>query len=108
MARGGPVDDKKLAILSHLRGVDIGGDAGKLRINGKVFDRGGYLMPGATLAVNRTGRPEPVGGGRLTREDARMIATELAKVIPTTIRITDIYGGLQGIRKQNRRGLGLG
>ena len=26
-----------------------------------VFDRGGWLMPGATLAVNNTGRPEPVG-----------------------------------------------
>ena len=25
------------------------------------FDRGGWLMPGATLAVNNTGRPERVG-----------------------------------------------
>ena len=30
---------------------------------GKVFDKGGWLMPGATLAVNNTGRPERVGGG---------------------------------------------
>jgi hypothetical protein len=102
MARGGAVDDKMLAALSRLRGVDIGGDAGKLRINGKVFDRGGYLMPGATLAVNRTGRPEPVGAGRLTREDARMIAQELAKVIPTTVAVDDIVGGLR--RKQGRYG----
>jgi hypothetical protein len=107
MARGGPVDDKKLAVLSQLRGVDIGGDAGKLRINGKVFDRGGYLMPGATLAVNRTGRPEPVGGGRLSREDARMIAQELAKVIPTTVQVVDVQAGLLK-RKRNTGGVALG
>jgi hypothetical protein len=107
MARGGPVDDKKLAVLSRLRGVDIGGDAGKLRINGKVFDRGGYLMPGATLAINRTGRPERVGAGRLSREDARMIAQELAKVIPSTVRVVDIQGGLLK-RKRDRGGAALG
>jgi cell wall-associated NlpC family hydrolase len=107
MARGGPVDDKKLAVLSQLRGVDVGGDAGKLRINGKVFDRGGYLMPGATLAVNRTGRPEPVGAGRLTLQDARMIAAELARVIPTTIRVDDVHQGLRGLRNRRQRGLGL-
>jgi cell wall-associated NlpC family hydrolase len=28
----------------------------------KSFDKGGWLMPGATMAINRTGRPEPVGG----------------------------------------------
>ena len=26
-----------------------------------LFDKGGFLKPGATLAVNRTGSPEPVG-----------------------------------------------
>jgi len=30
--------------------------------NRRVFDSGGYLMPGYTLAYNGTGRPEPVGG----------------------------------------------
>jgi hypothetical protein len=28
-----------------------------------VFDKGGWLQPGLTLAANNTGRPEPVGGG---------------------------------------------
>lgn len=27
-----------------------------------TYDRGGWLMPGLTLAANNTGRPEPVGG----------------------------------------------
>lgn len=40
-----------------------------LRSGGLSFDQGGWLMPGVTLAVNNTGRPEPVGaaiGGRGT------------------------------------------
>jgi hypothetical protein len=91
MARGGLVDERMIAALALL-GADIGGDAGRLRVNGKVFDRGGWLMPGATLAVNRTGRPEPVGFD----EDrlARKIAAELAKVIPSTISVRDIQAGM--------------
>jgi cell wall-associated NlpC family hydrolase len=61
LARGGRVDAELLARYAQLRGLDVGGDQGRLRIDGKVFDQGGYLMPGATLAVNRTGQPEPVG-----------------------------------------------
>jgi hypothetical protein len=30
------------------------------------YDRGGWLPPGVSLAVNNTGRPEPVGGGGVT------------------------------------------
>jgi hypothetical protein len=61
LARGGRVDQEMVARFAALAGLDIGGDAGRMRINGKVLDRGGWLMPGTTLATNRTGRPEPVG-----------------------------------------------
>jgi tape measure domain-containing protein len=61
LARGGKVDQEMVARFAALAGLDIGGDAGRMRINGKVLDRGGWLMPGTTLATNRTGRPEPVG-----------------------------------------------
>jgi TP901 family phage tail tape measure protein len=109
LAKGGRIDQEMLARFALLTGADIGGDAGRTRINGKVFDRGGWLMPGATLAVNRTGRPEPVGtAGRLSRADARMIAEELAKVIPTTVSVDDIHTGLRAKRGRNRVGLGLG
>ena len=53
LAKGGAVLDPRM--------FDIGGDPGRLRINGKVFDRGGMLQPGATLAVNTTGSAEPIG-----------------------------------------------
>jgi tape measure domain-containing protein len=59
MARGGAVDWRLFDLLTR-SGADIGGDAGRLRINGKVLDSGGWLMPGTTLATNRTGRPERV------------------------------------------------
>jgi hypothetical protein len=112
LAGGGAVGQ-----LARTPGVDVSGDAAALNLTfgklfkgwrgGKVFDRGGYLMPGATLAVNRTGRPEPVGAGRITREDARMIAQELAKVIPTTVQVTDVQGALLR-RKRAIGGASLG
>jgi hypothetical protein len=104
MARGGLVDERVVAALALL-GADIGGDAGRLRVNGKVFDNGGYLMPGATLAVNRTGRPEPVG----LDEDrlARKIAAELARVMPTTVSVADVHAGLLR-RKRQQGGVALG
>jgi hypothetical protein len=92
LARGGRVDEELLARFAQMRGLDIGGDAGRLRINGKVFDRGGYLMPGATLAVNRTGRPERVGGPvELSPATIKALAAELRvnrriELAPATIR----------------------
>jgi TP901 family phage tail tape measure protein len=62
MARGGLVgglDPRTLDWLAKQRGIAIGGDPGKLRI--ERFDAGGYLRPGLNLAYNGTGRPEPVG-----------------------------------------------
>jgi TP901 family phage tail tape measure protein len=61
LAKGGKVDPAMVARFAALAGADIGGDQGRLRVNGKVFDQGGFLPPGASVAVNRTGRPEPVG-----------------------------------------------
>lgn len=81
---------------------------GKLQAHG--YDKGGWLMPGATLAVNRTGRPEPVGApGRLTRADARMIAEELAKVIPSRISVTDLDVGVRQYQRNHGKAVvGLG
>jgi hypothetical protein len=106
LAKGGRIDEEMLARFAQLTGADIGGDAGRLRIDGKMFDRGGWLMPGATLAVNRTGRPEPVGAtGRITRADARMIAKAFAAELranPPITRIDDVHAGL--LRKRGRNG----
>lgn len=61
MAEGGPVS----AGLLEKLGLDIGGDRSGLTVDGKkvprkLFDDGGWLMPGLTLADNRTGQPELV------------------------------------------------
>jgi hypothetical protein len=80
MAKGGLVDERMLELLAKA-GADIGGDRGRLRINGKVFDAGGWLMPGATVAVNRTNKPERVmapGEPVIGRREARMIGQYVA------------------------------
>jgi hypothetical protein len=59
MARGGRIDPQLVNLFAR-SGADIGGDEGKLRINGQTFDRGGTLSPGLNLLANRTGRPEPL------------------------------------------------
>jgi TP901 family phage tail tape measure protein len=70
MAKGGLVGKLTPGTVSELLkfpGIDIGGDLAAARVALQGFDRGGWLMPGATLAVNTTGRPErvspPNGGG---------------------------------------------
>jgi hypothetical protein len=102
MAAGGKVDRELVEAFAR-SGVDIGGDPGKLRINGKVFDRGGYLRPGATLAINRTGRPERVvPGGPVVDYDrlANAIVEALARR-PPTVSVDDIHTGL--LKKKNGR-----
>jgi tape measure domain-containing protein len=37
------------------------------------FDSGGWLPPGVSLAVNRTGHPEPIGWDQLGREPSQVI-----------------------------------
>ena len=68
MASGGLVEQRAVATLAQL-GLDVGGDPGRLRVNGQTFDRGGTLSPGLNLLANRTGRPEPLvpagGSGRV-------------------------------------------
>jgi hypothetical protein len=62
LAQGGAVEREMLAAYANLAGVSIGGDPGALRVNGfGTFDRGGWLRPGLTMAMNATGRSEPVG-----------------------------------------------
>jgi TP901 family phage tail tape measure protein len=84
LAKGGPVEALDKLERLALAGADIGGDAGRLRINGKTFDAGGWLMPGTTVAHNRTGRPErvlPPGPVVDERRLAKMIAEELAAAL---------------------------
>jgi hypothetical protein len=59
------------------------------------FDKGGYLMPGATLAVNRTGRPERVGGGGgpTVRLEIRTGSGQLDRALADSIRATVRDGG---------------
>lgn len=60
LAEGGLVNTEML----RRAGIDIGGDPSGITINGKpvpfgVYDTGGYLPEGLSLAYNGTGRPEP-------------------------------------------------
>jgi hypothetical protein len=60
LADGGLVNAEML----RRAGIDIGGDPSGITINGKpvpfgVYDTGGYLPEGLSLAYNGTGRPEP-------------------------------------------------
>lgn len=61
MAQGGPVDGKLLTKL----GLDVGGDPSGMTVDGrkvpyKLFDDGGWLAPGLSIADNRTGGYERV------------------------------------------------
>lgn len=87
--------------LAAARGVFPGGVAGDLLLGGakrlaagipgyadariSMFDQGGMLQPGVTLAVNRTGRPERVlspsqdrNGLRIDRRDLQALANLIA------------------------------
>ena len=61
---------RKSNILGWFDAIGLGGQKtlSLLRDQGLSFDRGGWLMPGLTLARNDTGRPErvvPPGGGEV-------------------------------------------
>jgi hypothetical protein len=93
LAEGGPVVAQKLDALARAGLLDVGGDPGKLRINGQTFDRGGTLSPGLNLLANRTGRPEPLvpagQGGitvNVTVNGAVGSPREIARVLAPTIR----------------------
>lgn len=60
MIPGGPIPFES----TGSRGVHIGSGVTPLSSFAHVghYDRGGMLPPGASIAVNNTGRPEPVGG----------------------------------------------
>jgi TP901 family phage tail tape measure protein len=98
LARGGPIDPRVVEELTRAGALDIGGDQARMRINGQVFNRGGrvrksvydaggWLMPGTTVAQNNTGKPErvvpsdaPVELGAASRRAlARDIADALAQ-----------------------------
>jgi cell wall-associated NlpC family hydrolase len=107
MAAGGLVkklDVRTVEWLAKQRGIAIGGDPAKLRI--ESFDRGGYLQPGLSMAYNGTGRAEPVG------IDYDRLAAALVKALhaaPPRVAVDDIHAGL--LRKKNttlgRMSLGL-
>jgi hypothetical protein len=94
LARGGEVVAQKLDALARAGILDVGGDAGKLRINGQTFDRGGTLSPGLNLLANRTGRPEPLVPAskqapivvNVTVNGAVGNPREIARVLAPTIR----------------------
>jgi TP901 family phage tail tape measure protein len=101
MAKGGLVGGSLLTGLARDLGVDLGGDTGRIRINGRVMDGGGYLAPGWNPPMyNGTGRHEPVGLD--VDHLAKAIARELAKVIPTRVAVDDIHTALQ--HKRGRYG----
>jgi hypothetical protein len=107
LAKGGRIDQDLVNLLAR-SGADIGGDPGKLRINGKVVaDHGAVLNPGLNLLENRTGRLEPLvpageGGVQVTVDlrgstllgGASEIATRLAPLLREQIRNSQRRGGV--------------
>jgi tape measure domain-containing protein len=104
LAKGGHLDPDMVARFAQLTGLDVGGDAGRLRIDGKVLDQGGWLMPGQ-VGANRGSRPERV----LSPRERIPTATEIAKALaaelranPPIVRVDDVHAGL--LRKRSRNG----
>jgi hypothetical protein len=105
LARGGPVERGVLAAYATLAGVNLGGDPGRLRLNGMgTFDRGGWLRPGWTMAYNGTGRPEAVGIDyeRLGQAVARALQDN-----PPVVAVDDVHAGLKAKKRRNA-GIALG
>jgi TP901 family phage tail tape measure protein len=108
-ARGGAVGE--LVDAMTRLGVDIGGDQGKLRVLGhaRVFDRGGMLPPGLSLAVNRTGRPERIPDPRGDAINYRRLAGAIVEAMGgrMVVAVDDIHQGLKGKKNRQRLPLGL-
>jgi hypothetical protein len=105
LAKGGRIDDRMVARFAELVGADIGGDQGRLRINGKVLDSGGWLMPGTTVATNRTGRPEPVGFDyhQMAAALAPALADAMVRALqrnPPVVRVDDVRTGLNAYQRR--------
>jgi hypothetical protein len=79
LAKGGAVLADVLGRLG--RSVNIGGDPGRLRINGRVLDTGGWLMPGQ-VGVNLTRHRERV----LAPDERIPTATEIARALAAELR----------------------
>lgn len=61
---------------------------------GSSFDNGGWLMPGATVAINNTGKPERVGGPAQVVLEIRSSGTALDNAIVDIVRhAASIHGG---------------
>jgi hypothetical protein len=104
LASGGPVDARMVDTLARAGLLDVGGDPGRLRINGQTFDRGGTLSPGLNLLANRTGRPEPlvpasqgIDYDRLARAFVRALAEQPPRAY------LDPGQARAGIRESQRR-----
>jgi cell wall-associated NlpC family hydrolase len=101
MAKGGPIDERLVQLFARA-GADVGGDQGRLRVDGKVLDQGGYLMPGTTIAHNNTGRPERVMGPGEPVIDYRRLGQAVAQALrdaPPVVAVDDVHAGLLGKRR---------
>ncbi len=61
-----------------------------------AYDRGGWLMPGTTVATNRTGRPEPVGFDYTALAEAIVAALRRH---PPTVAVTDLDAGVRAYQR---------
>jgi cell wall-associated NlpC family hydrolase len=78
-------------------------DSGYAQVRSYLYDQGGWLPPGVSIAVNKTGRPEPIGasGGLVIHVDAR------GAVNPAAIEAAATRGALKALaqaRRMSRRG----
>src|SRR5215207_6006821 len=108
LAKGGPVDASMVDALARAGLLDVGGDPGRMRINGRIFDQGGTLAPGVNVVQNRTGRPEPLvpAGGIDYNRLGRAVADALREN-PPVARVDDVHAGLLS-KKRGQGGMRLG
>lgn len=112
LAQGGYVDPDEMAAIMQLAamGVDIGGDAGHIRAEfggkRKVFDNGGFLLPGTTVARNNTGRAEVVMPmnrlNAIFKDNLRAWVVPWLKRIAVGIERSDTFGGAASTSKGGR------
>jgi hypothetical protein len=92
LAKGGRIDREMAAQVASLAGADVGGDQGRLRVNGLAFAKGGYLNPrvfsyakrllqrirsGAQVSEDFTWRGMPRSYGRWNAEVQRRVFENL-------------------------------
>jgi hypothetical protein len=78
------VHSEGLSLATSIAGLKGGGKVGAILGNSGTYDSGGWLPPGASVAVNNTGSPERVVGPNSLSAGERAILAELKAITSAT------------------------